>query len=79
MKRPQPDLNVTSVNSFVAAAGSSRKLKRLWGTTTVDVEGESVEVLNSRRNYYVDKQAVVEEESNKKLFKFLKVWGWFEA
>lgn len=67
MKVPQPDINVTLINSFVAKAGANRKLKRLWGTTTV----QGVEVLNARRHYF---KAESRPTNYEKLFKFLKVY-----
>ena len=67
MKAPQPDLNVAIVNSFIAKAGANRKLKKLWGTTTVN----GVEVLNARRHYY---KPDARPDNYEKLFKFLKVY-----
>lgn len=67
MKHPQPDIQTSLTNSFVAKTGANRKFKRLWGTTTV----KGVEVLNLRRHYHPTKSR---PNNYKKLFKFLKVW-----
>lgn len=68
MKRPQPDLNKTIVDSFIAKTGANRKLSRLWGTTFVN----GVEVLHGRRHYH---KAAARPDNHEKLFKFLKVWN----
>ena len=67
MKVPQPNLGVGIVNSFIAKTGANRKLKKLWGTTTVD----GVEVLHARRHYHTASDRPANYE---KLFKFLKVY-----
>ncbi len=67
MKVPQPNLNVTMVNAFVAKTGANRRLKKFWGTTTIN----NVEVLHPRRHYY---PATSRPANYEKLFKFLKVY-----
>lgn len=67
MKRPQPDLSENIKNTFVAKIGANRKLKRLWGTTTVN----GTEVLHARRHYY---KKSYRPSNYEKLFKFLKVY-----
>ena len=67
MKVPQPDLNKQAVDTFVARAGANRKLKRLWGTTTV----KGVEVLHARRHYH---KAAARPDNYETLFKYLKVY-----
>lgn len=66
MKVPQPDIAAVVRSGYIASIGSIRKLKRLWGTTTVN----GVEVLNSRRYYYKDAYRPANHE---KLFRFLGV------
>ena len=67
MKRPQPDLNARLVDTFIAKTGANRKLKRLWGTTTV----QGTEVLHARRHYHKEADRPANYE---RLFKFLKVY-----
>lgn len=67
MKRPQPDINKVTVDKYIASVGSNRKLKRLWGTTTVN----GYEVLNLRRHYHKPKDR---PDNYEELFKFLKVF-----
>ena len=64
MKRPQPDIGDILRISFINNVGSARKLKRLWGTTTVD----GVEVLTLRQYYYPSAARSADFE---KLFKFV--------
>jgi hypothetical protein len=64
MKRPQPDIGDILKASFINNVKTVKKLKRLWGTTTVN----GVEVLKHRQFYYPDNQKSAEFE---KLFKFL--------
>jgi hypothetical protein len=64
MKRPQPDIGDILKASFINNVKTVKKLKRLWGTTTVN----GVEVLKHRQFYYPDSQKSAEFE---KLFKFL--------
>ena len=66
MKHPQPDIAAVVRSGYITSIGSTRKLKRLWGTTTVN----GVEVLNSRRYYYKDAYRPANHE---KLFRFLGV------
>lgn len=67
MKVPQPNLNKTLVDTFIAKAGANRKLSRLWGHTEVD----GVRVLNARRHYH---KPASRPANHVRLFKFLKVW-----
>lgn len=71
MKRPQPDRNKIAVDTFIAKTGGNRKLKRLWGTTNVTVDGLTTEVLNARRHYHKEAARPANYES---LFKFLRVY-----
>jgi hypothetical protein len=71
MKRPQPDRNKIAVDTFIAKTGGNRKLKRLWGTTNITVNGETTEVLNSRRHYYKEE---LKPDNYESLFKFLRVY-----
>jgi hypothetical protein len=48
MKRPQPDIGELVKNQFIGNLSTTRKLKRLWGTTAVD----GVEVLHHRQYHY---------------------------
>lgn len=66
MKKPQPDLAEAIRADFISSVGRNRRLKRYWGTTTIN----STEVLNARRHYHPEslKPANYEE-----LFKFLGV------
>lgn len=74
MKRVQPDINKQQVDTFIAKTGANRKLKRLWGTTTVN----GTEVLHDKRHYHGSAKVPGEPDdtlaSNETLFKFLKVW-----
>lgn len=71
MKKPQPDLEKITTAAFLQAVGNNRKLRKLWGTTTVG----GVEVLNSRRYHYKDDK----RPSNfKKLFKYLGMYDELE-
>jgi hypothetical protein len=72
MKRPQPDRNKIVVDTFIAKTGGNRKLKRLWGTTNVTVDGQVTEVLNARRHYYKEAS---KPSNSEKLFKFLRVFN----
>jgi hypothetical protein len=68
MKQPQPNINKIAVDTFVAKTGANRKLKRLWGTTTVN----GVEVLNLRRHYHKESYR---PDNYERLFKFLTVYN----
>lgn len=68
MKRPQPDLAKVIVDKFIAKTGSNRKLKRLWGTETID----GVEVLKGRVHYH---KKADRPDNYEKLFKFLGVYN----
>lgn len=68
MKVPQPDLNKTLVDKFVAKTGANRKLSRLWGYRYVD----GVRVLHARRHYF---KASARPDNYERLFKYLKVWN----
>jgi len=69
MKRPQPDIGDILRASFISSVKTTKKLKRLWGTTTVG----GVEVLKQRQYYYPTSSRSADFE---KLFKFL---GSYEA
>lgn len=64
MKRSQPDISDTLRSSFISNVSTVRKLRRLWGTTTVN----GVEVFTQRQYYYPDNSRSAEFE---KLYKFL--------
>ena len=64
MKRPQPDIGDLLRSSFIGNVKTVKKLKNLWGTTTVG----GVEVLNHRQYYYPHSSRSADF---KKLFKFL--------
>lgn len=66
MKVPQPNIAAVANSGFIESLGSIRKLKRLWGTTTVN----GVEVLNLRRYYYSNNYR---PSNHVALFKFLGV------
>lgn len=68
MKRPQPDIGDTLRASFINNVSTVKKLKRLWGTTTVG----GVEVLNHRQYYFPHSSRSAEFE---KLFKFLGAYN----
>lgn len=59
------------MDAFVAKTGANRKLKRLWGTSTVVIDGLPVEVLNARRHYHKPDDR---PENYEQLFKFLRVF-----
>lgn len=71
MKRPQPDIGDILKAQFLNNLGSSRKFRRLWGTTTIN----GVEVLNRRQYYYPDSAKSADYE---KLFKFLGLYNQVE-
>ena len=68
MKRPQPDIGDALRSSFISNVSTVRKLRRLWGTTTVN----GVEVFTQRQYYYPDNYRSAEFE---KLYKFLGAYG----
>lgn len=67
MKRPQPDIGNVLRDRFIGNLKTIRKLKRLWGTTTIN----GVEVLNERQYYHKE---VDRSENFEKLFKFLGIY-----
>ena len=64
MKRVQPDIKDATLNTFIGNAASSRKIKRLWGTTTVG----GVEVFKLRQYYW---PPTSRSDNFEKLFKYL--------
>lgn len=68
MKRPRPDLELAARSRFTSLMKTSRKIKRLWGTTTVD----GIEVLNLRQFYHPESE---QSENYEKLFKFLGIYS----
>ena len=67
MKHPQPDIHDILLSSFLSNVSTVRKLKRLWGTTTID----GVEVLVRRQFYH---PAKYQSPTYKKLFTFLNTY-----
>ena len=64
MKHPKPDVHDMFLTSFLAHVSTVRKLKKYWGTTTID----GVEVLVQRQFYY---PAKYRSPTYEKLFTFL--------
>ena len=64
MKRPQPDIGDTLRASFLNNVSTTKKMKRLWGTTTVN----GVEVLVPRQYHY---PANLRSDNFEKLYRFL--------
>lgn len=67
MKRPQPDIGDILRDRYIMSLSTARKLKRLWGTTTVS----GVEVLNLRQYYWKEPRR---SENFEKLFKLLNAY-----
>lgn len=67
MKRPQPDIGDILRDRYLMNLSTTRKLKRLWGTTTVS----GVEVLNLRQYYWKEPRR---GDNFEKLFKFLSAY-----
>jgi hypothetical protein len=68
MKRPQPDIGDTLQKAFISSMATPRKLKRLWGTTTIN----GVEVFNARRYYY---PVAGRPDNFEKLFRYLGAYN----
>ena len=64
MKHPKPDIGDTLRSNFLVNVATIKKLKKYWGTTTID----GVEVLVRRQYYYPTKY---QSPTYEKLFKFL--------
>jgi hypothetical protein len=67
MKRPQPDIGDILRDRYLMNLSTTRKLKRLWGTTTVS----GVEVLNLRQYYWKEPRR---GDNFEKLFKLLSAY-----
>ncbi len=67
MKHPQPDIHDVLLADFLTNISTVKKLKRYWGTTTVN----GVEVLTRRQYYYPTKY---QSSTYEKLFTFLDMY-----
>ena len=67
MKHPKPDIGDTLLSSFLANVSTVRKLKKYWGTTTID----GVEVLVQRQFYH---PTSYQSPTYEKLFTFLDTY-----
>jgi len=67
MKRPQPDIGDLLRQSFIQDIGLTKKIRRLWGTTTVN----GVEVFEHRKYYYPKSNIA----TNETLFRHLGIYN----
>ncbi len=80
MKRPQPDIGDVLKSAFIGKIQSTKKFKRLWGTTTVG----GVEVLTHRQYYFPHSARTTVAEypfsgDFERLFKYLGAYNDFTS